>query len=201
MSAASRVDGRALRRERSLERIAEAYLDLLTEGALRPTADQLAARAGVSRRLIFSCYANLEELFAAVITRQAARLQTLVEAAEGPGTFEVRVRRFVKARVDLYEEIAPVRRAALLSPHGSPRIREALAAFRAHKRAQATRVFAPELARWSGAAGRQRRAAAHALTSFSGWSALHVEQGTSSAETRAILRRALRALLLDEAAR
>jgi len=201
MSAAARVDGRALRRERSLERIADAYLDLLAEGALRPTADELATRAGVSRRLIFNCYANLEELFAEVITRQTARLAGLLEAAEGPGGFEARLRRFVEARVDLYEAIAPIRRAALLGVHESPRVREAVTAFRAHKRAQAARVFAPELARLRGADRRQRRAAVEALTSFSGWSALRDEQGASSDEARAILRRALRALLVDGATR
>jgi len=201
MSAVTRMDGRTRRRERSLERIASAYLDLLGEGVLRPTADQLAARAGVSRRLIFNYYANLEVLFAEVITRQSLRLAPLVEAAEGPGTFEARLRRFVKARVDLYEAIAPIRRAALIGQSESPRVREAVAAFRAHKRAQAARVFAPELARWRGAEARGRRAAVQALTSFSGWSALSVEQEKSSAETRANLRRSLRALLADGAAR
>ena len=52
---AEAVDGRVTRTLRSRLAICDACLDLVQEGVLQPGADQIAERAGVSRRSIESC--------------------------------------------------------------------------------------------------------------------------------------------------
>ena len=66
-SAAQGLDGRQSRTARSRLAICEACLDLVQEGALQPSADQIAERAGLSRRSIFNHFADLAELYDAVV--------------------------------------------------------------------------------------------------------------------------------------
>ena len=51
---------------RSRLAICEACLDLVQEGVLQPSADQIADRAGLSRRSIFNHFTDLAELYDAV---------------------------------------------------------------------------------------------------------------------------------------
>ena len=60
------LDGRQSRTARSRLAICEACLDLVQEGALQPSAEEIAERAGLSRRSIFNHLADLAELYDAV---------------------------------------------------------------------------------------------------------------------------------------
>ncbi len=82
--AAARLDGRRARALRARDAIVDALLDLMQEGQVRPTAAQIAARAGVSLRTVFQHFRDLEALFAAAADRQTARLLAL--AGEVPAT-------------------------------------------------------------------------------------------------------------------
>src|SRR5215204_7151666 len=82
MTAPSAVDGRNLRAERTRTALATAYLDLLTEGDLRPTAERIAERANVSPRSVFKHFPDREALFAAASEIQEGRIRELV--GEGP---------------------------------------------------------------------------------------------------------------------
>ena len=42
-------------------------MDLVQEGTLQPSADEVAKRAGVSRRSIFNHFVDLAELYDAVV--------------------------------------------------------------------------------------------------------------------------------------
>ena len=59
------VDGRRARRHRSRDLAVDALLDLLDEGVVRPTAQQVAERSGVSLRSIFRIFDDVESLNAA----------------------------------------------------------------------------------------------------------------------------------------
>ena len=61
------LDGRQSRTARSRLAICEACLDLVQEGVLQPSADEIAQRAGLSRRSIFNHFADLAELYDAVV--------------------------------------------------------------------------------------------------------------------------------------
>ena len=60
------VDGRSARAERTRTAIVDALISLLEEGDLQPTANRIADRAGISLRLIYHHFGDLESLYRAV---------------------------------------------------------------------------------------------------------------------------------------
>src|SRR5512133_1697488 len=67
-------DGRNARAERSRAAVVEALLELLDAGDVRPTAERIAARAGVSERTVFQHFRDREALFEAAARRQYERV-------------------------------------------------------------------------------------------------------------------------------
>jgi AcrR family transcriptional regulator len=65
-SGALKIDGRRLRSERTRLAIIEAYLELLRQYSVMPTAAQLADEAGCSVRSIFERFSDLDALKLAV---------------------------------------------------------------------------------------------------------------------------------------
>ena len=67
-------DGRTVRAERTREALVGALLALLNEGRVRPTASEIAERAGVSERSVFQHFRDREALFEAVAREQYERV-------------------------------------------------------------------------------------------------------------------------------
>ena len=104
-------DGRTRRRERNRERVLEALFALVREGYCRPTADQVAERAGVGRRTVFRHFDDLESLFAELATQvreEARKSRVPVDQAQ---PLRDRVCELVARRASLFEDLAPFRRA------------------------------------------------------------------------------------------
>src|SRR3712207_3582130 len=111
-SAGTVVDGRSLRAERTRTALAAAYLDLLTEGDLRPTAERIAERAGCSPRSVFKHFPDRESLFAAASEIQEQRVRDLItDSPDQTAPLEQRIREFVAQRARFHEFVTPVRRA------------------------------------------------------------------------------------------
>ena len=185
------MDGRTARALRTRETIVEALVGLLEDGAVQPSVEEIALRAGVSERTIFGHFHDREGLFTAVSERQAARLRA--EWGELPppeAPLAERLDAFAAQRARIYELIAPVRRAGLLMEPFSETSQLGIASLRSLKRREAWRLFGPELA-----GDRVLGAALAALASFSAWGALRREQGLSVEDAQAALRAGLEALL------
>ena len=197
MSAAApiRLDGRNARAERSRTAVVDALLDLLGEGELRPPATRIAERAGVSLRSVFQHFADIETLYGAAADRQLARLGPLAEPLSPTGSRAERLDAFVRARTRLLETIAPVRRGALLMEPFSTEVASRLSRGRAHNRAEAEVMFAPELAAHPTAARRELASALSAAASWSTWEHLRRHQGLSRDRARRVVARMLAALL------
>lgn len=195
MTAAQKIDGRTARARRTREAIVDAVLGLLDAGDLRPSVEDIAARAGVSPRSIFQHFGDRETLLRAVGMRQTERVSQIVEHLPDTGPFEDRLEAFVEQRARVLEFITPVRRSALLNEPFSEGSHAGLQAFRAFKRAEAERVFAPELdARPAGEREEVVRALG-AVTDWNTWEALRAHQGLSVADARAVMRRTIGALI------
>src|SRR5690606_13269078 len=106
--------GRSARAERSRAAIADAALELLRDGDTRPTAGRIAQRAGISERLVFHHFEDLEELLQVVAERQIAQVQARVPDVPVSGPLDLRVRAIVDARAEMNEWITPVRRASVV---------------------------------------------------------------------------------------
>ena len=120
MSDASTTDGRSLRAVRTREAVVEALLTLNDEGNLRPTAREIADRAGVSLRSVYVHFEDLEDLFSAAAAKQFERLMALYRPLPHDGPLADRLAAFVAQRTRIMEAAAPVHRAALLQEPFSP---------------------------------------------------------------------------------
>ena len=190
-------DGRVLRGERNRDALVDALLGLLEDGVAKPTAREIAARAEVSLRTVFAHFDDVESLYAAIAVRQRQRLEPLFEPLDEAGTATDRIEALVAQRVELYEQIAPVRRASLLLAPESPELTRRLGDVTRALREQLVAQFDVELA----AAGRGRGdllAALDVAASWETWDDLRRRQGLSVVAARRTLRLLLTRLLADD---
>ncbi len=188
----SKRDGRHLRSERSRRACAEAMLELIREGEPQPTAAAVAGRAGVSLRLVFHHFKDMETLMRHALELQASRIAPLLPVPIAPDApLDERLRLFVTRRAALYDEVSPVRRAARRLEDRSPTIAEGLGRMRMLMREQLLFVFGREL---SGAPASLVHGA-QALSSWLAWESMRRHQGLTTPEAEAALEGGLRALL------
>jgi TetR/AcrR family transcriptional regulator of autoinduction and epiphytic fitness len=190
------VDGRMARAARTNDAVVEAFLSLIEEGDLRPGAQRIAERAGVSLRSVFHHFQDLETLVAAAAERQMRRVAIPAPLpAEGP--LADRIEAFVAARSRMLEAITPVRRAAVLNEPFSPALAARLKWARDLARDDVARMFHAELSARGPAVRRELLAALAAVSEWSMWEALRAHQGLTVAQARRVMARAIRALLKE----
>ena len=141
------MDGRTLRAEENRLKVARAMLDLIREGVLQPTREQVAERAQLSLRSVYHHYNNLEDLHQETCRIQFSSIHHLVNDLPQPASENLadRVDAFVAMRVELYERIAPVRRSAMIWVHRSPTLAQGIAGLSETMRQQLARTFDAEL--------------------------------------------------------
>ena len=194
-TAAAPPDGRSLRRERTRAAIVDGVLALVADGELRPTAEQIAERAGVSERSVFQHFPERDALIEAVVARQRDRVVALVERIPADGPLSERLDAFVAQRARIWEAVTPVRRAALLQEPFSGTVHDGLTMFRAIVHAEVGRIFATELDCRPAAERAATLAAAAAISEWPAWESLRAHQGLSPQDAAVAVRRALAALL------
>jgi AcrR family transcriptional regulator len=164
-------DGRVRRRERSGRAIVDAMLELVGEGVLSPTAQQVAARAGVGLRTVFRRFSDMESLFAEMSQRILVDALPRFTSGRPEGDRTQRARAVVARRVALFERIAPYKRSANVRRPRSPFLR------RGH--AQLVSGLRTDLLEWLPELRRAPEDVVNALelaTSFEAWDRLRTEQ-------------------------
>jgi TetR/AcrR family transcriptional regulator of autoinduction and epiphytic fitness len=104
-------DGRVARGQRTRRNVAEALCQLLQDGDPDPTAKSIAEQAGVSLRLVFHHFADMDDLYLFVAALQLRQQWTDLPRVSQRLSLPARIERTVSHRAALYEEISPVRRA------------------------------------------------------------------------------------------
>jgi TetR/AcrR family transcriptional regulator, regulator of autoinduction and epiphytic fitness len=191
------VDGRRARAERTREAIVSALLGLLAEGDLKPSADRVAERAGVSRRVIFQHFSDLEELLTHASMRWFEHVQTILPTAPAGGSFEVRARTFVAAVGHFYDHVSHVRRAALLAAHESKVVAARMDMALQLHREMTKAAFADELANAPELVRERLVCGLAAATSFATWDELRRRQGLSTDEAIQVVVRFIEGLVLS----
>lgn len=171
LSLEAQRDGRVARRERNRAAIVAALGDILGSGNLEPTAEQVAARAGVQVRTLFRHFPDMASLHAELAGRIRAEVVPQLAAVPTTGDAAERVRRLVAARAVAFERILPFKRAGnamrwrleFLQDHHETMVRD----LRRH-----LLLVLPELREHDGAA----LAAFELATSFEAWDRLRAEQ-------------------------
>jgi AcrR family transcriptional regulator len=194
------LDGRQSRTARSRLAICEACLDLVQEGALQPSADEIAERAGVSRRSIFNHFADLAELYDAVVDVGMQRCAPLLEEISEHEPVAQRVERLVEVRSRFLEATAAFTRAltaqALVGPAADQAIRVSREALRLQHQ-EVERLFGRDLLGLPPAERAEVLEALSAALSPLQWEYLRRSRGNSLVRARAVLGRVLTSILRD----
>lgn len=197
MAAASRTrrreavaDGRVKRGERSREAIVDALMELVGEGSLQPTVQQVAERAGVGLRSVFRHFSDSERLYAEMDARLSAEAVPVLLEDPPEGRPIERARALVVQRIALFERIAPYKRAGTVQRSRSP--------FLNARHRSLVRALRTQLLRWLPELEDGPQDVVEGLdlaTSFEAWDRLRSEQRLSRERTQAALERTVQALV------
>ena len=167
-------DGRRQRSERSQTAIIEAALALMDEGALVPTAQQIADRAGVGIRSFFRHFADMDSLFLAADEMLISSYEALFEVDNRAGTLSERVARAVDLYGNAFDQLRPIILCTQAQLWRSPKLRENYAWHQKRLRRE-LELWLPEVV----ALPADRREALHAVASFDMWHRLREHQELS----------------------
>ncbi|TPE61788.1 TetR/AcrR family transcriptional regulator [Sandaracinobacter neustonicus] len=189
----AKVDGRRERSAASRRQILAAMIDLVESGQPSPTAETVAARAGVSLRTVFRHFEEMEklhlELAAVVFERVRPILDRPIEQREWPDSLTDAIAR----RAEFFEMMAPFKTAIDVHRHRS----RAIAA--QHRRIT---VMSRDLLAASVPsqllADREKFELLSLLLSLEAWQRLREQQGLTVEESRQAVLRAARALIASE---
>lgn len=184
------VDGRVLRSERSRGAIVAAMMELVGEGTLAPTAEQIAERAGVALRTVFRHFRDLEGIFEAMDAALESSVMLELGRESPDGDLPQRIRALVQRRGRLFERIAPYKRSEALKRWQSDFLRG--------RHDSLVRRLRAEMRRWLpefGECGEDVRAAVELALSFEAWDRLRSDQKLGPGRTLAAMERMAAALL------
>lgn len=189
------TDGRLLRRKRNREAVVDALLDLYRDGTLRPSAEEIAARSGLSPRSLFRYFDDMDDLVRTAIGRIERENLHLVPIDIDPRAgLEVKAGALAEQRFRLFDTVGHAAAVLRLRSPYHPVLAAALARNRAFMRGQIVTLFAPELLALGAARGPAALAAADVLCSFESYQLLYQVNRLSPAVCKAAMADGLTAL-------
>ena len=183
------TDGRRRRSLDSRARIVGAMLELTRETAVVPSAEQVAARAGVGLRTVFRHFQDMDSLYSEIARPFEAELRAWSQRPFKGVTWQERVFELIARRSAAFEIVAPFRRASDALRHNSAVLQAEHATLTTILRA-ILRGLIPK-----GAVDSATFEALDLLLGYEAWSRLRREQGLSPAQARKTLQTAVRALI------
>jgi AcrR family transcriptional regulator len=177
-----RIDGRRLRSERTKQLIIEAFLALLRDNPVMPTAVQIADRAGYSVRSIFERFPDLIALRIAATDYALAQAAALAPARHVNADRQTRLRSQVETRAGTCERGVALWRVLLSSEDENGEISLRIARARENTTTRLELMYAPELSRLSETGRREMLIALEALTDHESWARMREMFGLSFEE-------------------
>ncbi|HXZ83371.1 MAG TPA: TetR/AcrR family transcriptional regulator [Acidimicrobiales bacterium] len=188
------LDGRRARGERTRLKVIEALLDLVDDGTVRPTAQEVAARAGVALRTVYHHFEDVEALRRLALDLQMRRHAEILQPVDARLALDERIQTIAGQCRRLFEILTPIRRATMFDEQSSPEMAQGIAFCTRTRRDHVIATFAPELRR-AGAEERVLTDSIDFVTAWPTWEYLRAAVGRSpAAATRAIVA-SLQALL------
>ena len=189
------VDGRTARGRRTRSSVVDALLALQEEGNLSPTAQQVAARAGVALRTVFGHFSDMETLWAEAGQVHLAKLSSLAQPVDPALPPAERVEEFCAQRSRVLEALLPVMRATRLREPTSPQLARNRELYIQAGDAEVRHVFAAELDVLDAAARARLVDALYLASSGPAWEALRHDRGLPPEDARAVMCRLVTAVL------
>jgi AcrR family transcriptional regulator len=191
---AQEMDGRKHRSQKSQMQIVNAMLELVAQGNLAPSAEQIADIAKVGRRSVFRHFSDMDTLYREMNDSIAATMESLVQRPFEAADWYGRILELVDRRAMGFEKMKPFLLAAQLHRHRSPFLKAAHARFVERLRNILLAILPREAARNAVLAE-----TLDMLLSFESWNRLREDQGLSIAKSKHVLKQAVEALLKGEA--
>jgi TetR/AcrR family transcriptional regulator, regulator of autoinduction and epiphytic fitness len=187
-------DGRVARGQRTRRSVAEALMELLRAGDSDPTAKAVARRAGVSLRLVFHHFADMDDLYRFVGALQLRRQWADMPQLSPELSLPTRIERTVAHRAAFFEETSDVRRALVCRAPTSLGVGQALAASDDLFLEDLKATFAPELTGLPATSRAEYLGAMDAGTSWEVWDRLRTTSGVPVRGARRVMSLILEAL-------
>jgi AcrR family transcriptional regulator len=179
------TDGRRARRQRGRQAVIDATLDLVFEGHVPPTVEQIAHRAGVSAASVFRYFDTLDDLRNATTEVYFDRHADLLVIPDiGDGSLATRIDNFVSSRVTLYESHEPMARLIRLRAHDQVGAAQLVHRLRATRADQVRQHFDAELGQMTPAVRDDAAMVVATLTSFEAWDQARHDHERSAAQVR-----------------
>jgi AcrR family transcriptional regulator len=188
------IDGRRLRGENNRLRISAAFLALIAEGVVTPTAEDVASRAGVGLRSVFRHFTDMEMLYREMAVHSQRLVSRLADISFSETGGQEQLDQIIDARTTVYEEMMPFQIAARVHLHESPYLRLHLESFADFQRAALLDSFPKE---WL-----KDKALLEALNlalSFDTWMRLRRDQRLNRSTARRVMSLTCSALLQGKA--
>jgi AcrR family transcriptional regulator len=193
------TDGRVARGQRTRRNVAGALIELLREGDPEPTARAVAERAGVSLRLVFHHFTEMDDLYHYVAVLQLRRQWSEMPRISAKLALGTRLERTVAHRAALYEEISPIRRALVRRMASSKGVAATIAAADTLLLENLKETFAPELAALGGSARLDALEAMDVASSWEAWERLRTVSLLQGRGAKRVMTRMLEALCTPSA--
>lgn len=191
------VDGRTARGRRTRSSVVDALLALQEEGDLSPTAQQVAARAGVALRTVFGHFSDMETLWSEAGQRHLSKLTSLATPVDRALPLPERIEAFCASRAQVLEALLPVMRATRLREPTSPQLLRNRMLYIAAGDAEVVHAFAAELDVLPESARARCLDALYLASSGPAWEALRHDRGLSPGDAMLVMRQLVSAVLSD----
>ena len=191
----STTDGRWLRSVRTRAAIITAWLELIEEGDISPTAKGVADRAGIGLRTVFQHFSDMNALHRAAGEEMVSRITPSVVHIPADLPLSERIALMAASRGQLFEQLTGLRRACERQEWLSEDIRKLIDDWEQLGTASTLRIFATELAALDPADRALVGMALDAASSWATWNQLRHRRSLSIADSQAVVERSLQLLL------
>lgn len=166
------VDGRRARGQANRNKLVAAMIELVREGSIAPTAEQVAARANVALRTVFRHFDDMESLYREIDTEIMQLITPLISSPFKATDWRGRLGESVERRATLFETILPFRIATEALRHQSAFLQEKQQVMMQMQNATLQRIL-PKAA----LENPSTLAAMNLLLSINAWQQLRLDQG------------------------
>jgi AcrR family transcriptional regulator len=186
-------DGRVARGQRTRRNVVDALISLLRDGDPEPTAKAIAGRAGISLRLVFHHFSDIDDLYRAAIDHQLECHWSALAPVSPSVPLDDRIRHTLRVRSVLYEKISPVRRAVVRRSATSPELGQSITRANSLLLENLAATFSDVLARRPGGSD-EFLIALDTLLSWETWDRLRQSSDLSIMTVKRIVARTVEAL-------
>jgi AcrR family transcriptional regulator len=181
-SPTSHLDGRRIRGVDNRRKIVDALLKLVEAGTVSPSAEQVAAEAGVGLRTVFRHFSDMDSLRREISERMTAEIRPIIERPFQSDDYRQRLVELIDRRVEVFERLLPFKIAGDAHRHDSAFLTNEQSVLVKAQRSAVRKALSSQVTD-----DKPRFEALDLLLSFEAWRRLRRDQGLSVREARAAM--------------